>query len=553
MPCCKAKGWIKEVRDIRRRISGWCEDEDVLYTDEDGKDFCLFHAPADKKGMSVEEFNELVFERIRQTPKEKRCNFDGTIFPGNISFSTFDKDHPLPSYISFSDAAFIGYASFYKGVFGGAADFSDAAFSEKADFREVTFNGDAYFVGAVFSVAAQFAQATISGAATFNKVMFSEEADFFRATFGGDADFKAVMFSGSPYFDGATFRGDASFNNATMEGDALFRNAEFRGDASFSKTVINGHIDFSGSVFNPKERVRFAGTCFKGNANFEWTVFDGLVLFDQAGEFDKKSTVTVFLGKVSFCRSTFSGSTEFLGVTFSDTARFAFCSVEKRLRFENVDLANVSFLDAEVAKGEFVNCKWPRMKAHFLNRFFPKKDGSDWGRYRVMEEKQEDPPWAKIETLYRRLKQKAKEEHNEPEVSEWHYSEKEMARKQGGIRWPVLFLYWLSSGYGERPLRAAGVLLGLLAAVALLMGWFGLNPAESGSAIQAIQHLSGLNFDQIVLLIENTIQNVLFIKNARMMPLEPVPWEFVQTIFTRILIPIQFALFAFALRNKFRR
>ena len=63
MPCCKSK-----------ERPAWCGDEEVVYTDEDGKEYCLFHAPKEHKGMSVEEFNERVFQRIRETPEGEECN-----------------------------------------------------------------------------------------------------------------------------------------------------------------------------------------------------------------------------------------------------------------------------------------------------------------------------------------------------------------------------------------------------------------------------------------------------------------------------------------------
>ena len=519
MPCCRAE-----------EESGWCGEEDVVYTDGDGKEYCLFHAPADQKSASVEEFNKRVFEKIRNTPKGEVCNLNRTNFPGKIVFSSFDKNNPLPG-IVLSDAAFSEYVNFRNVAFSGFADFGGAAFSRHADFSIARFNGTASFQRATFKMTAFFSQAAFS--------------DF--------VDFTEAAFSGVVLFLDAAFKGMALFKGVAFSGYVMFKGAAFRGDVGFIGTEFSGNANFADTLFDPKKMVRFTATRFKRNADFERTVFKGLVSFDRPEVSDEKPISTSFLSDVSFRRAIFVGSTDFFGVIFKGTARFAFCDVKERLRFENVDLTHASFLDAEVADVEFVNSKWPRKKARLLDRFFCKKDGSGCGRYQVMEEKLENPPWTKIETLYRRLKHKAKEEHNEPEVSEWHYSEKEMARKQGGIRWLVLFLYWLSSGYGERPLRAAGVLLGLLAVITLLMGWFGLEPGGSNTGISTIRHLSGLNWEQIVLLIENTIQNVLFIKNPRMVPIDPVPWEFVQTIFTRILIPIQFALFAFALRNKFRR
>lgn len=78
----------------------------------------------------------------------------------------------------------------------------------------------------------------------------------------------------------------------------------------------------------------------------------------------------------------------------------------------------------------------------------------------------------KVELLYRRLKQKYTDEHDWPEVSNWHYGEKEMFRRSNLWRrfFPLSIsnLYWLSSGYGERPVRAGGTLVCLVFGISFL-------------------------------------------------------------------------------------
>ena len=453
MACCKSK----EMQ--------WCKDEPIAYKDEDGNEYCLFHAPADKKSMSVGEFNERVFEKIRRTPGDELCDLSHTVFPGDIKFSSFSNDHPLPS----------------------------------ITFHEATFSGATYF-----------RRATISGGVFFDGAAFNGYTYFFQATIGGNASFTDATFSGVASFGGATIRGDADFSDATYSGDASFREAAFGGATHFTKATIRGDAYFYHATFS---RI----------VDFRGAVFNGLI--------------------------------RFISAVFKQGALFAFISVAKRLQFEDVNLSHVSFLDAEVAPIEFVNCRWPRKRTWFRDRLLPRKDGQNRGRYQVMEEKEQDPPWDKIESLYRKLKHKAKEEHNEPEVSEWHYSEKEIFRRRNLFRrfFGVSFWYGLSSGYGERPTRAAVVLLFLLVAVTLLMGWFGLKTDNPVNGIEIIQRFSDMNWEKWVILVENTLQNALFFKNIRFEPGSPIPWGFIQTFFTRILIPLQFALFAFALRNKFRR
>jgi hypothetical protein len=97
---------------------GWNDPQRALYTDpKDGKSYCLFHAPADQKKMSVDNFNLRVGQRIKRindlNNKEITCDLRGTIFPGEISFS---------------------------GVILPQISFESARFTERVFFEEATFN-----------------------------------------------------------------------------------------------------------------------------------------------------------------------------------------------------------------------------------------------------------------------------------------------------------------------------------------------------------------------------------------------------------------------------
>ena len=165
-----------------------------------------------------------------------------------------------------------------------------------------------------------------------------------------------------------------------------------------------------------------------------------------------------------------------------------------------------------------------------------------------------NPNLPEIEALYRGLKRRAKAAHDEPEVCEWHYCEKEIARKRGGLQWPIVFLYWLFSGYGERPFRAGCWLVGWITVLTVLMGIWGLQPRCETGPILIFSSLGDLIHPKLWgLLFLNTLQHVLFLKDPAYEPIILMPDALVQIIFTRILIPLQFALFAFALRNKLRR
>jgi uncharacterized protein YjbI with pentapeptide repeats len=372
MACCKS---IKY---------GWCKDIPIVdYKDKDNNEFCIFHAPCNRKGKSPEEFNKAVFDRIELAQRNKEtCYFDGTIFEHPITFAASFANIELPS-ISFADAEFHG-----KVKFGG-----DDAF--------VKFIGETFFTGAVFKQDVDFAEAEFSG-----------EAYFYKETFQVGADFSLVI-------------------------------------------------------------------------------------------------------------------------------------IKNRIRFEEVNLKAVSFLDTDVRNIDFISCKFPQVENTDVLY-----DETNLDRSSTRDDIE------KVERLYRFLKQKYKEEHDEQLVSKWHYREKEMQRRKSNYKQSLFYIlnvYWLSSGYAERPGRASLFLTVLLLALSLLLALAGLKVTD-GSEVHGISYIkwpNDFNIHKTWALILNTLKYGTFQKDAF---LTPINW-FGETIkvIAQIFIPIQSAFVAFALRNRYRR
>ena len=159
---------------------------------------------------------------------------------------------------NFSNSIFLGGASFRETMFEGVALFSGATFEGEALFWNATFEGDASFVSASFEDGANFRIAKFEG-----------EADFWTATFEGWASFRSVTFEDGAYFVEVTFEGWASFDSATFEGLASFGFAKFEGQA-----------DFGSATF--ENETRFGSTKFLSDINFEYSVLNGIILFDSA-------------------------------------------------------------------------------------------------------------------------------------------------------------------------------------------------------------------------------------------------------------------------------
>lgn len=135
------------------------------------------------------------------------------------------------------------------------------------------------------------------------------------------------------------------------------------------------------------------------------------------------------------------------------------------------------------------------------------------------------------------MKQKAAEKHDQLQVSRWHYREKLMAMKRGGngvFEAVLLRLYWATSGFGERAVRAGVWLVVLLGVSFLANAW-----TPSWSWNEVIPLSAAANATMASIPFAKDIPGDGWVKAARGF------WQF--------LIAVQFTLFALAVRNRFRR
>ncbi|OEU69153.1 MAG: hypothetical protein BA863_17645 [Desulfovibrio sp. S3730MH75] len=171
--------------------SDWCKNDgyEIVYVDREGKEYCVFHAPADCKYVSPyvegvgekpglisgDDFNAKVFDRIDAVIDagmidwldkwdefdwenwNPRCNFAGAIFFVDISFSTFNKraSKYLPP-INFNSCQFCEEVSFDFSNFSGVVCFHQSKFNGEANFRYSRFRGRAYFNNTKFDSKADF-------------------------------------------------------------------------------------------------------------------------------------------------------------------------------------------------------------------------------------------------------------------------------------------------------------------------------------------------------------------------------------------------------------
>lgn len=464
MPCCMAEKY------------SWCRSQSkpIIYKDEEGKEYCLFHAPQGKKGMTVPEFNSKILEEIdRALTYKSRCDFSGTIFDGDIQFLT---SNAFPD-ITFNDA-----------VFNGEAKFDDVVFAGEVLFTNTQFKGN---------------------------------ATFWRTIFKGYTNFYSAQFMEGAYFGWANFENLTWFNEATFHKVAAFDNAKINGDLEFVWTVFKGRANFLRATFN--EKIRFDGCTFHGQASFIQAEFND---------------------KAFFTKRYFADTG-----TFVESGLFLNVVITGKVRFEGINCRKLSFLDTDVKQIDFINCEWEQVGGR--NVLYDEKNLVN----KPDEELTSD--FKKVEMLYRKLKQKYKEEHDEQEASNWHYGEKEMFRKSNKWRKylpSLVTIYWLTSGYGERPVRSLSVLLFFIFAASIISLYAGLSLPPGLKEVYGIgRHdlQAGLTAKTALPSLMNTLKYVTFQRDPFF---KPAGWfgEFVKLV-AQVVVPIQAALLAFAVRNRFRR
>lgn len=444
---------------VGEKHSNWCEDYDIVYIDAEGKEYCIFHAPAECKFvelyderdggekpalMVADEFNGLVFARIDgvieagkqvyeraiYSPKQNTnnkssivyrracCDFVATIFSYPISFSQYNSQNNkyIPP-INFSYSTFNGLVEFAESEFRGNTDFKRATFCDKVLYKNSIFWGDADFSYSRFKGQFLFYDSKIQRNADFSQSQFYDSVDVLDSNFFGFSDFQWTVFSeetfitssnfhGSTEFIHANFQGTNYFGNSQFEGYVDFFNANFEKKTEFNETQFQNDVFFINTTFSSS--LIFNNTTFlknRGSTSFNKTHFNDYVIFDK----------TTFKSNTSFKRAFFKEWSHFRNSKFLNKISFTGAISKETILIESVDLSNFKFAETNIESFKFIDCKWGD------ERFAP-----------IYDEKHQTENNCNDTTLagiYRRLKKIARESADEEQTSHWHYREKEMQRR----------------------------------------------------------------------------------------------------------------------------
>lgn len=485
-----------------------------FYKEHKSRRFCVLHYPCKEKSA---DFKEALDGKLNS----KDFDFRGVWFPDAIDFSNFE----FCAAAYFSDATFTAAADFTAARFTAAADFSSATFEAMAGFGSARFETSANFTSTAFYADTVFNSVNIRLNASFEFADFRSMVSFTSATFSGAAYFHSAKFIGHAYFNGAafgtnlyfslaTFKGKGDFGSATFGADAVFSHSEFQADADFRKATFAKDAYFSGTLFN--DRLSFSGTVN------ERTLKDGTGLGNRA------------LGLHT--------SVDLQHARFERPHMVSFHTLVLRPHwFVNMDSRSLIFTD--------VRWNWDGLRIRQEIEALAKKGVAEPHRLLVI--------------TCRHLAENAEANNRYEEASRFRYWAMELARHTKWRHWTfwktdwLHMLYWAVSGYGERILRALGVLAGVWFVFVLLYTRVGFvqqlpkasNEAAATAASMTIEDRIGQPLDFSRALTYSL--GVMSLQKPDPRPL--TNWAHTLVTLETILGPLQAALLALAIRRKFMR
>jgi hypothetical protein len=312
---------------------------------------------------------------------------------------------------------------------------------------EHSFETNAVFEFAVFTAQADFSHANFGKRADFNKAVFKQQAKFNSANFIGRANFDNVCFKGNANFDRANFRARAGFNAACFRKRASFESATFHDRINFGEARFNGEVNFR--LTNFKDYVRFAGTKNEtGPVTTENEFFLDKSLLDlREVKIDKPELVSFntltlrpfWFVEVSASKFDFSNVTWKLGTLSEEVAE-----IRKAPELVRINCEKESY--ASLVRSPYtplgIACWNLAVNAEENHRY------EEASRFRYMAMDARRQTWKEGETRLARLFRSWKRNRT-ARFSKSFWKDRRL------LDW----LYWASSGYGERISRAFMVLV----------------------------------------------------------------------------------------------
>jgi hypothetical protein len=232
----------------------------------------------------------------------------------------------------------------------------------------------------------------------------------------------------------------------------------------------SGVCDFSHCYFPPSYDCQNLKRAFKFSCNFTGAQFVGDANFVEAK----------FCGNTHFKEAEFRQRADFSRVETAEDATVNFQRIRllkpQQVFFHHVDLSRWSFLDTDLRRIDFDDVTWGTIRRLLSRRT------ALFDELNVSNQKDK---LAKVERLYRHLKQNYESQRDYGRAGDFYYGEMEMKRRQLNPLGQIPFwIYRILSGYGESYPRALFWLIVMWLGFAVLFTVVGYTDKEMGISVQ---------------------------------------------------------------------
>jgi len=349
---------------------------------------------------------------------------------------------------------------------------------------------------------------------------------------------KSIYLSGSQFLHNVSIRAifyeKAIFDKCIFHHGADFRTSKFCNYASFFEVAFKKTVVFNRAIFS--EDTTFWNAEFLERASFHQTTFKKRVYF-AFGIFPTVPNVMIFV------------ATRFRS--------------PKDVLFSGVDLSATLFRFTDLTYLFFNDVKWPltsRLKAkrrYIYDEIIIEKEKDNRTQY------SKNQLYAYAKVAYQQLKRNFEERRDFSLAGDFYYGEMECIRKSKLLRRYLpsfVNLYRISSGYGQKYIRAGIVMILLLLVFSISHLFLGLKPTNPNSYLNTINYSFNnlsINYDNFIydlLISTNYCIEVITREEEQDRMFRPIYiWgEIINPIFS-ILIYVQVLFFVLALRRHFKR
>jgi len=527
--------------------TGVCKKLPIEHLDTESHSYCVLHQPSKMK-LSDTDFISVVKDRVASGQNDFRYIY-------------------VPESAAFFDLSFNADANFNFALFDCPADFRNRIFEHKISFANAVFSKDAVFNNTVFKKETDFSRAKFDEKVKFDDAVFKEAVDFRSASFIYKGDFKRTTFLDKTDFTKAIFAGEADFYKAEFKAKADFYKTTFTVKADFTEAVFIGEAYFKTTNFEKTSRTYFHRVKFGGIANFSYSSLEGYLSFEGTPEdrmlISKKSWLDLQKTRIADGKKISFHTVRLEPSWFvnCDASEFIFTDCKWRYALPKTGKSNVSNSTKSI---QFIKYFSNRKLRYATLKFIKNTNPSRWKQ--IIDRKRLSVD-VELENLSKRVSKnphpiltktcwQLADNHEEsksfPKASVFRLMANESMRLEkykGWKIWSWNWWYWLSSFYGESPLRALLVLVGilLLFVVAFMLTDFQICPIIKTIPEIACQARTLSVWESALQsLATATFQNIEYIK-----PNSKITTFLI--ILEKILAPLQAALLALAIRRKFMR